>query len=101
VSAAEQLSLALASLRMRETLREQSRRDAWTGLYNRRHLDLGLESEFARARAGSMPLTLLMLDVDHFKVFNDRHGHVAGIRRRPDRRGRFAYWQCSVCTTAS
>lgn len=77
-SAAEQLSLALANLHLRESLREQSVRDALTGLYNRRHLEHVLEFEAARSRERGGTLALLMLDVDHFKSFNDRHGHAAG-----------------------
>ncbi len=52
--------------------------DSLTGLANRRHFDAALDGEFRRAwRAGSM-LALVMIDVDHFKVFNDSYGHLAG-----------------------
>jgi diguanylate cyclase (GGDEF)-like protein len=77
-TAAEQLSLALANLTLRESLRDQSIRDALTGLYNRRHLEQTLEVEFARCRASGRPLAVMMIDVDHFKAFNDQHGHAAG-----------------------
>jgi diguanylate cyclase (GGDEF)-like protein len=74
----EQLALALANLRLRETLRNQSVRDALTGLFNRRYLEETLEREIARARRLNAHLAILMVDVDHFKRFNDRYGHEAG-----------------------
>ncbi|MFC6839913.1 diguanylate cyclase [Xanthomonas theicola] len=77
-AAAEQLSLALSNLRLRESLRLQSIRDPLTGLYNRRYLEESLNHELARCARRSMPLSLLMLDVDHFKRFNDLHGHSGG-----------------------
>lgn len=77
-TAAEQLSLALANLRLREELRDQSIRDTLTGIYNRRYLEHSLDSERARCERNGRPLSLLMIDVDHFKRFNDQHGHAAG-----------------------
>ncbi|HWS27285.1 MAG TPA: diguanylate cyclase, partial [Xanthomonadales bacterium] len=77
-TAAEQLSLALANLRLRDSLRDQSIKDALTGLYNRRHLERALEVEYARCRRAGRPLAVLMIDIDHFKAFNDQHGHAAG-----------------------
>jgi len=52
--------------------------DGLTGLANRRHFDERLENEWARARREGMTLSLLMIDVDHFKKFNDQYGHPAG-----------------------
>ncbi|MCU1761626.1 sensor domain-containing diguanylate cyclase [Pseudomonas sp. 14P_8.1_Bac3] len=52
--------------------------DALTGLSNRRQFDLFIHSEMGRARRSQSGLALLMLDVDHFKLFNDQYGHVAG-----------------------
>ena len=75
---AEQLSLALGNLRLQETLRSRSERDPLTDLYNRRHLELSAERELARASRHGHPLTFILLDVDHFKLFNDTHGHDAG-----------------------
>jgi len=75
---AEQLSLALANLRLRETLRNQSIRDALTGLFNRRYLEETLERELYRAARSQHPLGIIMLDLDHFKHFNDTFGHDAG-----------------------
>jgi diguanylate cyclase (GGDEF)-like protein len=55
-----------------------AREDALTGAANRRGLDDALPVEFARALRGGLPLTLVMIDLDHFKRFNDRRGHGAG-----------------------
>lgn len=77
-SVAEQMALALANLRLRETLRQQSIRDALTGLYNRRFLEESLDRELARLERKQQPLTVIMIDVDHFKDFNDTYGHEAG-----------------------
>jgi len=59
-------------------LGEQAIRDPLTGLFNRRYLEETLEREVARATRERSSLCLAMLDVDHFKDFNDRHGHKAG-----------------------
>lgn len=75
---AEQLSLAVGNLRLQETLRSGSERDPLTDLYNRRHLEISLQRELARAQRHGFPLSLIMLDVDHFKAFNDSNGHDAG-----------------------
>lgn len=63
---------------LQESLREQAIRDSLTGLYNRRYLDETLEREFARAERAGECLSVIMVDVDHFKRFNDRYGHKAG-----------------------
>ena len=52
--------------------------DGLTGAYNRRHFDDRLQAEWGRARRLISPLSLLMIDVDHFKRFNDSHGHQRG-----------------------
>ena len=75
---AEHLALALANLRMRETLRNQSIRDPLTQLYNRRYLDETFRRELHRASRHSVPLAVLAFDIDHFKRFNDTHGHDGG-----------------------
>jgi diguanylate cyclase (GGDEF)-like protein len=74
----EQVALALANLRLRETLRNQSIRDPLTGLFNRRYTEETLSRELSRAARDKTPLSLLMLDVDHFKRFNDTFGHEIG-----------------------
>jgi diguanylate cyclase (GGDEF)-like protein len=69
---------ALVNLRIRQTLRGVSIRDPLTGLFNRRYLDEVLDREVSRALRANRPLGVIMLDVDHFKQFNDAHGHPAG-----------------------
>jgi diguanylate cyclase (GGDEF)-like protein len=75
---ADQIALAISNIRLRETLHRQSIRDPLTGLFNRRYLEESLQREVARAERTARPLALLMLDVDHFKRFNDSYGHEAG-----------------------
>jgi PAS domain S-box-containing protein len=53
--------------------------DGLTSLPNRRYFDLVLNTEFFRLRRSKQPLSLIILDIDHFKNFNDRYGHVAGM----------------------
>lgn len=65
-------------LEMAARLQRLSNQDGLTGLYNRRYFDKTLLSEWRRLRRDSMPLGLLMLDVDQFKRFNDQLGHQAG-----------------------
>ncbi len=57
---------------------DQATRDALTGLHNRRFVEMVLPSELARAQRHEVPLSLCVLDVDHFKQVNDRHGHPVG-----------------------
>lgn len=76
--AAEQLSLALSNLRLQESLCQQSIRDLQTGLFNRRYLEESLPREVARCGRSGLPLAVMMLDLDHFKAFNDGHGHAGG-----------------------
>jgi diguanylate cyclase (GGDEF)-like protein/PAS domain S-box-containing protein len=75
---AAQVGLSIANIRLREALRTQSVRDALTGLYNRRYLEEVLDREIRRAGRASQSLGVLMLDLDHFKRFNDTYGHDAG-----------------------
>jgi diguanylate cyclase (GGDEF)-like protein len=63
---------------LQEKLREQANRDSLTGLFNRRYLEGTLERELARGRREAAPLTMLLLDIDHFKLVNDTYGHQAG-----------------------
>ena len=77
-SAAEQISLALANLAIRETLREQATRDKLTGLYNRHYLNARFEQDLARASRDGSTIGIVLLDMDHFKRFNDTFGHGAG-----------------------
>ncbi|WP_455883560.1 sensor domain-containing diguanylate cyclase [Pseudomonas putida] len=64
--------------RTERILSELAATDALTGLANRRVLDERLRLEWDRSQRSADPLTLLMIDVDHFKAFNDRHGHHGG-----------------------
>jgi diguanylate cyclase (GGDEF)-like protein/PAS domain S-box-containing protein len=75
---AERVSLALANLKLRELLRNQSIRDPLTGLYNRRYLEESLNRELHRASRTGRNVSLVMLDLDHFKHFNDTFGHQVG-----------------------
>ncbi len=58
--------------------REESSRDPLTGLCNRRQFDIMLDEAILAAGNENTPLSLLLIDIDHFKLFNDEHGHVAG-----------------------
>ena len=60
------------------SLRRLSVHDRLTGLVNRGYFDERLEQELGRARRSGLPLSVAVLDVDHFKAFNDTHGHLAG-----------------------
>ncbi len=75
---AEHIALALANLRLHERLRSQSIRDPLTNLYNRRYMEESLDREMRRAARGRYPVGIIMLDLDHFKRFNDAFGHDAG-----------------------
>jgi diguanylate cyclase (GGDEF)-like protein/PAS domain S-box-containing protein len=75
---AGQVGLSIANIRLREALRTQSIRDPLTGLYNRRYLTETLDREIRRAVRAEQSLGVLMLDLDHFKKFNDTYGHDAG-----------------------
>jgi len=77
-TAAEQLSMALSNLDLQERLRIQSIREPLTGLFNRRYLEESLARELARCERRGLPLSVMMMDLDHFKAFNDLHGHVGG-----------------------
>ena len=78
VSAASQIALSLASLQLRETLREQAMRDPLTLLFNRRFLEESLGREIQLAARKKQSISVLFLDLDHFKRFNDTFGHDAG-----------------------
>lgn len=75
---AEDLSHALSNMRMRESLLEQSVRDSLTGLFNRRFVEEFLLRELVRAERKMRQLSVIALDIDHFKHINDTYGHGAG-----------------------
>jgi diguanylate cyclase (GGDEF)-like protein len=70
--------MAIATLNLRTKLENQSIRDSLTGLFNRHFLQISLERELARAARRKQNLAIFMLDLDHFKRFNDTFGHAAG-----------------------
>jgi diguanylate cyclase (GGDEF)-like protein len=74
----ENVALALVNENLRSRLREQSIRDPLTKLFNRRYMEEALALETARAERSGTALSLVMCDIDHFKRFNDTHGHEAG-----------------------
>ncbi len=78
LAAAEHISLAIANVKLREQLRDQSIRDVLTGLFNRRYMLETCRREFQRAARAGQFVSVLSIDVDHFKTFNDNHGHDAG-----------------------
>ncbi|HXZ12725.1 MAG TPA: diguanylate cyclase [Candidatus Sulfotelmatobacter sp.] len=75
---AERISLGLANIRLRDSLRDQAIRDPLTGLFNRRYMEESLERELRRSIRHDRPVAVIMIDVDHFKQFNDRYGHPNG-----------------------
>jgi diguanylate cyclase (GGDEF)-like protein/PAS domain S-box-containing protein len=78
VAVGGRVALSLANLLLRETLRDQSIRDPLTGLFNRRFMQHALDRELLRAKRRNHPLVVVSVDLDHFKRFNDEHGHDAG-----------------------
>jgi len=78
ITVGDQLSLALANLRLRDELRQQAIRDPITKLFNRRYMEETLIREMSRAQRNNQPLSVIMIDIDHFKEFNDTFGHEAG-----------------------
>jgi diguanylate cyclase (GGDEF)-like protein len=74
----DNISMALANLKLRETLRQQVIHDPLTGLFNRRYLEETLEREIHRIRRKRSTVGFIMMDLDHFKLFNDTYGHEAG-----------------------
>jgi diguanylate cyclase (GGDEF)-like protein len=78
VTVAEHIALAVANVSLREALRAEAVRDPLTGLYNRRYMQEFLDRELLSARRKGRPLAVMMLDLDHFKRYNDNFGHAAG-----------------------
>ena len=75
---ADSLALSISNLTLRDKLRQQSIRDPLTGLFNRRYMEESIDREIARSARSERPLGVIMLDIDHFKRFNDEFGHAAG-----------------------
>jgi diguanylate cyclase (GGDEF)-like protein len=77
-SLVDQIAVIVENARLHQKVRRMSITDPLTGLANRQHFHDELEREFARARRYSIPFSLLMIDIDHFKVLNDSYGHQQG-----------------------
>ena len=77
-SLAENLALSLSNIKLRQTLEYQSVRDPLTGVFNRRYMEETLRRELNRAARKKIAICVIMLDIDHFKKFNDSFGHAAG-----------------------
>jgi diguanylate cyclase (GGDEF)-like protein len=77
-SLGDQIALAITNIMLHEKLKYQSIRDPLTNLYNRRYLEETLSREINRAARKNLMLGVLMIDIDHFKYYNDMHGHDAG-----------------------
>jgi diguanylate cyclase (GGDEF)-like protein len=78
MTVASQASLALANAQLFQETLELSLKDGLTGILNRRALESRLELEWSRALRDQAPLSIVMVDIDHFKVYNDQHGHQLG-----------------------
>ena len=77
--AEQQIQELIQQLEIERDLAEKnSLTDSLTGLYNRRFFDIALHTEFLRHKRSGSQLSLIMLDVDHFKAYNDTYGHLAG-----------------------
>lgn len=74
----ELASISIAGLNLRARLEHQSIRDGLTGLFNRHFMEIALDRELRRAARHNKPVAIMMLDIDHFKQFNDTYGHEAG-----------------------
>jgi diguanylate cyclase (GGDEF)-like protein len=75
---ANQLAVGIGNALLYQKTRELATHDELTGLYNRRMLDTRLDMEWERADRFNTVLSVIMIDVDHFKRFNDEHGHLLG-----------------------
>ena len=75
---AERAALAIANIRLHETLLALSIHDPLTGLYNRRHMEEMVSREELQAQRNDSSFGIVMIDIDHFKKFNDTFGHQAG-----------------------
>ena len=78
MSVADRVGLALSNLMLRSDLRQLSIHDPLTTLFNRRYMEETLELELRRAERKEQPIGIIMMDIDHFKAFNDGFGHAAG-----------------------
>lgn len=77
-SVAEAISLSLANIQMRDTLRDEAIRDPLTSLLNRRYMEETVLREINRSEQQDYPLGIIIFDIDHFKSINDTYGHSVG-----------------------
>jgi diguanylate cyclase (GGDEF)-like protein len=75
---ADAIGLGIANLKLRESMRNLSIRDPLTGLFNRRYMEEATAQEQHRTRRNNAQMAIIMVDIDHFKKFNDNFGHDAG-----------------------
>jgi diguanylate cyclase (GGDEF)-like protein len=75
---ADNVGLGIANLKLRESMRNLSVRDSLTSLFNRRYMQDSLEKEQHRANRDHTQLAVVMIDIDHFKQYNDQFGHHGG-----------------------
>ncbi len=78
ISILERYASCITNLRLRVSLKKQSMLDPLTGLYNRRYMEESFKREAYRAERKKTSMGIIMLDVDHFKSFNDNYGHKTG-----------------------
>lgn len=75
---ATNISFALSTIQYQNRLQAEATQDTLTGLFNRRYLDNYCNMEFPRFKRTSTTVAILMIDIDHFKIFNDQYGHETG-----------------------
>lgn len=80
LSIGEQIGIALENANLYEATRRLALHDPLTGLGNRRHLEIVADGSLAMARRYGTPFSIILLDLDHFKLYNDTYGHSAGDR---------------------
>ncbi len=77
---ADSIGYAVTNARLHVSLRQEAIHDSLTGVFNRRYMEESLRRDLSRSRRIQQPLSIIMLDIDHFKLFNDTFGHHVGDR---------------------
>jgi diguanylate cyclase (GGDEF)-like protein/PAS domain S-box-containing protein len=77
-SIGDQIGIAIVNARLYEKTKNVSLHDSLTGLANRRYMDIELERSYDKAKRLKSELSLIVIDIDYFKKYNDKHGHLAG-----------------------
>jgi diguanylate cyclase (GGDEF)-like protein len=75
---ADSIGYALTNARLQVSLRQEAIHDSLTGVFNRRYMEESLRRDLSRLKRTQQPVSIIMLDIDHFKRFNDKFGHLAG-----------------------